>query len=80
MCPPSVLLWDGQFPVVNIIRTFGRNWMDTRCYMAAHKVDPDHLNLGIRYAWIHNPVQVVGCEHFGVFDINCYDFDPVPQI
>ena len=48
--------------------------------LAARKVDPDHLNLGMRYAWIHNPVQVAGCEYFDVFDINCYDVDPVPQI
>lgn len=41
---------------------------------ACRKVDPGHLNLGMRWGWIHNPRQVAGWEQFDVFSINCYNF------
>jgi len=44
--------------------------------LACKKVDKEHLNMGMRYAWVYNADQVAGCEYFDVFDINCYDFEP----
>ena len=43
---------------------------------ACRKVDPNHLNLGMRWGWIHDPRQVAGWECFDVFSINCYNTDP----
>ncbi len=43
---------------------------------ACRAVDPNHLNLGMRWAWIHDPRQVMGWEHVDVFSINCYGTDP----
>lgn len=40
------------------------------------KVDPNHLNLGMRYAFILYPEQTAGCEFMDVFSINCYKIDP----
>lgn len=48
--------------------------------LAAREVDPNHLNLGIRYAWFSNPVLENGCEYVDVFSFNCYDMDPTPCI
>ena len=39
-------------------------------------VDPHHLNLGMRYAWVSNDAVLEGCEAFDVFSINCYDMAP----
>ncbi|MCL6457874.1 MAG: beta-galactosidase, partial [Gorillibacterium sp.] len=47
---------------------------------AAKAVDPHHLNLGMRYAYLTDEDLLAGCEHFDVFSINCYKFDPTPQI
>lgn len=38
--------------------------------------DPNHLNLGMRYAFILYPNQAAGCEYMDVFSINCYKIDP----
>ncbi len=38
------------------------------------KVDPGHMNLGMRYAYISDRSLVAGYEHFDVFSINCYQF------
>ena len=43
---------------------------------AVRKVDPHHLNLGMRYAFILYENQLAGKEHFDVFSINCYKTDP----
>lgn len=40
------------------------------------QVDPNHLNLGMRYAWISNDDVLEGCEAFDVFSINCYAMSP----
>ena len=37
------------------------------------KVDSNHLNLGIRYAYISSPILYSGCEYFDIFSINCYE-------
>ncbi len=42
----------------------------------AKKVDPNHLNLGMRYAWIASDLFYVAGEFFDVFSINCYQMEP----
>ncbi len=44
------------------------------------EVDPDHLNLGIRYAWLSSKELAAGAEFTDVFSFNCYSMDPVPSI
>lgn len=43
---------------------------------AARRADPNHLNLGIRYAWLSSPALAAGCEYTDAFSFNCYDMDP----
>ena len=38
--------------------------------------DPDHLNLGLRLAWIASDHQYRIGHHVDVFSINCYDMEP----
>jgi beta-galactosidase GanA len=40
------------------------------------EVDPNHLNLGMRYAWISNDDLLEGCEVSDVFSINSYQVKP----
>jgi hypothetical protein len=47
---------------------------------ACRKLDPNHLNLGMRWAWISDPDLVTGWENFDVFSINCYFEDPGPAL
>ena len=47
---------------------------------ACRAVDPNHMNLGMRWAWISDPDVVTGWENFDVFSINCYSFDPTRAI
>jgi len=42
----------------------------------ARKVDPNHLNLGMRYAWISSDLLLDAGESFDVFSINCYRMQP----
>lgn len=44
--------------------------------LALKAVDPNHLNLGMRYAFILYPNQAAGCEYMDIFSINCYQIDP----
>lgn len=44
------------------------------------KVDPNHMILGMRWAWISDPDIVSGWENFDVFSINCYAVDPTKAI
>lgn len=37
---------------------------------------PNHLNLGMRYAWVGSDDVLEGCEWFDVFSLNCYQFSP----
>lgn len=42
------------------------------------KVDPNHLNLGLRYAWVSSELCYVAGQHFDVFSINGYsDLPPL---
>lgn len=40
------------------------------------KIDPNHLNLGMRYAWISTDLIFNGFEYMDVFTINCYKIKP----
>lgn len=44
------------------------------------KADPNHMILGMRWAWISDPDLVTGWENFDVFSINCYAVDPTEHI
>ncbi len=47
---------------------------------ACRKADPNHMILGMRWAWISDPDLVTGWENFDVFSINCYAVDPTPAL
>ena len=47
---------------------------------ACRRVDPNHMILGMRWAWISDPLLVSGWEAFDVFSINCYAVDPTPAL
>ncbi len=48
--------------------------------LAAKEVDPHHLNLGIRYAWLSHKMLANGCEYTDVFSFNCYEMDPTDTL
>lgn len=48
--------------------------------LALKEVDKNHLNLGMRYAWVANKTVTAGCEYFDVFSFNCYRHDPYSSI
>jgi hypothetical protein len=43
---------------------------------AVRRVDPHHLNLGMRWGILSSDDIMAGCDSFDVFSINCYDEDP----
>ncbi len=47
---------------------------------ACRERDPNHMILGMRWAWISDPDIVTGWENFDVFSINCYSEDPTGAI
>ncbi len=47
---------------------------------ACRRVDPNHMILGMRWAWISDPDIVTGWENFDVFSINCYAVDPTEAV
>lgn len=48
--------------------------------LALRRVDPNHLNLGMRYAWLSSAALAAGKEYFDVFSFNCYRHDPLLSI
>ncbi|MGB4659329.1 MAG: beta-galactosidase, partial [Mobilitalea sp.] len=48
--------------------------------VACRKVDHNHLNLGMRYAYITDPGLLSGYENFDVFSINSYQFSPFGEV
>jgi hypothetical protein len=52
-----------------------RRCIETAC-LAAREVDPHHLNLGVRYAWVSSELCYEGGECFDVFSINNYNMEP----
>ncbi len=47
---------------------------------AIRRLDPNHLNLGIRYAWLSSKELAAGSEFTDVFSFNCYSMDPTDSI
>ncbi len=47
---------------------------------ACRAADPNHMNLGMRWAWISDPDLVTGWRYFDVFSINCYAVDPTEML
>lgn len=47
---------------------------------ACRAADPNHMILGMRWAWISDPALISGWECFDVFSINCYAVDPTSAI
>ena len=47
---------------------------------ACRHADPNHMILGMRWAWISDPLLVSGWNAFDVFSINCYAVDPTPAL
>jgi hypothetical protein len=47
---------------------------------AVRRHDPNHLNLGMRYAFISSMDMLGGAKHFDIFSINCYKINALPQI
>jgi hypothetical protein len=47
---------------------------------ACRAADPNHMNLGMRWAWISDPDLITGWKHFDVFSINNYSVDPTPAL
>ncbi|GMA61351.1 beta-galactosidase [Alicyclobacillus fastidiosus] len=43
---------------------------------ACKRIDPNHLNLGMRYAWISSEHLLRGAQHFDVFSMNTYQMKP----
>lgn len=43
---------------------------------ACRRVDPNHLNLGMRWAWIATDDLLAGSDACDVFSLNCYGFAP----
>lgn len=48
--------------------------------LACKKVDPNHLNFGMRYPYIAYANQTAGHQFLDVFDINDYRYDPKDYI
>jgi hypothetical protein len=48
--------------------------------LACRAIDPNHLNLGLRWSKANNLDMMKGWEYFDVFSINCYDFDPTKDM
>lgn len=65
------------------LREFSKRMLETYVGIASRacrEADPNHMNLGMRWAWISDPDLVTGWRHFDVFSINCYAVDPTPAL
>jgi hypothetical protein len=56
-------------------RLMVRRWVEVPV-QAARQVDPDQLNLGVRYAYLPNDLPLEGGECFDIFSINAYGMEP----
>ncbi len=43
---------------------------------AIREVDGNHLNLGMRYGYIHEDAMLAGSQYYDVFSLNCYQLSP----
>lgn len=65
----------GEFSKIMI-----RKYIDIPCE-AVKKRDSNHLNLGIRYSWEGDNVNMLeGCSNFDVLTLNCYKMSAVEEI
>ena len=48
--------------------------------LACRAAGGEHMNLGMRWAWISSPEVIAGWEYFDVFSINCYALDPTEML
>ena len=48
--------------------------------LAIKAIDKNHLNLGIRYAWLSSKALAAGSEYTDIFSFNCYSLDPYSSI
>lgn len=65
------------------LKAFSRILLDAYVGVASkacREADPNHMNLGMRWAWISDPDLVTGWEYFDVFSINCYAVDPTAML
>jgi hypothetical protein len=44
------------------------------------RVDAQHMNLGMRWAFVHDPDVMVGFQHYDVFSLNRYGPHPAEEI
>jgi hypothetical protein len=61
------------------LKAFTRSMIDEYIRVPAaafRKVDKNHLNLGMRWAWIASDDFYAGCKYSDVFSINCYQVSP----
>lgn len=71
----------GEFPVISpqgisVLEEFSEILVREYIKISAQalkEVDANHLNLGIRYAYISGPALYSGKEYFDIFSINCYE-------
>ncbi|OAB44856.1 beta-galactosidase [Paenibacillus antarcticus] len=47
---------------------------------ACREAAPNHLNMGMRYAFISRPELLEGCEYFDVFSLNAYQMKPDEEL
>ena len=47
---------------------------------ACKKVDPNHMNLGMRYSMLTDPILIEGYENFDVFSLNGYQEHPFEEV
>lgn len=81
---------DRPVKVENLTEKAAADLMDFSCEMireyiripsaAIRKYDRNHLNLGIRYAWLSSKALASGSEYTDVFSFNCYSMDPYEAI
>ncbi|MEZ0537834.1 beta-galactosidase [Caldicellulosiruptoraceae bacterium PP1] len=67
----------------NDLEEFSKLMVEMFCKVPSEetkKVDPNHLNLGMRFAWISSDALYAGSKYFDVFSINCYQMDPYEDI
>ena len=79
----------GEISAVKTEKAVADQWEFTRVmireYMrvpseAIRRYDPNHLNLGIRYAWLSSEALTAGAEFVDVFSFNCYKMDPTDSL
>jgi len=65
------------------MRAFSRILLDAYVSIptqACRAADPNHMVLGMRWAWVSSADLIVGWENFDVFSINCYAANPIASI